>query len=88
MIIRTYNKAKLVVIAIAFVAVAGSGAYELMWVLPKQRCEAKGGLWASKWMRCSQLVTLESLTGRPSHPGLDAPAVPVAAPAPAAPAAH
>lgn len=81
---RVFNNARVVVFGLALVAVAGAWTYELMYALPKERCERGGGIWAGRWRACGREVTLQSLTGRPTpgHPA-QAASQPQAAPAPA-----
>jgi hypothetical protein len=42
-------------------------AYHYFWVWPKARCEARGGAWAGKWMKCGTIYPIETLTRRPSN---------------------
>jgi hypothetical protein len=84
MILRVYNRAKLVVLALALVAVTSVSVYEFGYAMPKARCERMGLLWAAKWRSCAKLVDLSILTGRPNHPapppGVTPPPQTIAAP--------
>ena len=40
-------------------------AYHYLWVWPKARCDARGGAWAAKWMKCGTIYPIETLTRRP-----------------------
>jgi len=40
-------------------------AYHYFWVWPKARCEARGGAWAGRWMKCGTIYSIETLTRRP-----------------------
>ncbi|MGR4864258.1 hypothetical protein [Caulobacter sp. LARHSG274] len=40
-------------------------AYHYFWVWPKARCEARGGVWAGRWMKCGTIYSIETLTRRP-----------------------
>jgi len=43
----------------------GVFAYHYLWVWPKARCDARGGAWAAKWMKCGTIYPIETLTRRP-----------------------
>ena len=51
--------------AIFLASCAGVFAYHYMWVWPKARCDARGGAWAGKWMKCGTIYPIETLTRRP-----------------------
>lgn len=40
-------------------------AYHYFWVWPKARCDARGGAWAGRWMKCGTVYSIETLTRRP-----------------------
>jgi hypothetical protein len=40
-------------------------AYHYFWVWPTARCEARGGVWAGRWMKCGTIYSIETLTRRP-----------------------
>ncbi|WP_165190214.1 hypothetical protein [Caulobacter soli] len=46
-------------------ACVGVFAYHYLWVWPKARCDARGGAWAGKWMKCGTIYPIETLTHRP-----------------------
>jgi hypothetical protein len=88
---RTINRLKIIFIGLFLVSCAGVFAYHYMWVWPKARCEARGGAWAGKWMKCGTIYSIETLTRRPLNvPPINGEAriapAPAAAPTPAAPA--
>lgn len=81
---RSINRLKIIFIGLFLVASAGVLAYHSLWVWPKARCEARGGAWAGKWLKCGTIYSIETLTGRPANlPPINN----EAAPAPSAPAA-
>jgi hypothetical protein len=96
---KTINRLKYIFIGIFLLASASVLAYHGMWVWPKERCEARGGAWAGRWLKCATVYPIETWTRRPAGtpplngqsadgPTADAPAkaAPAAtAPAPAAP---
>jgi hypothetical protein len=43
----------------------GVFAYHYLWVWPKARCDARGGAWAGRWMKCGTVYPIETLTRRP-----------------------
>ena len=51
--------------AIFLAACVGVFAYHSMWVWPKARCDARGGAWAARWMKCGTVYPIETLTRRP-----------------------
>jgi hypothetical protein len=62
---RTINRLKIIFVGLFLVSCAGVFAYHYMWVWPKARCEARGGAWAGKWMKCGTIYSIETLTRRP-----------------------
>ena len=86
----TFNRLRLWFLAIFVVATAGVFAYHLIYVWPRQKCEAKGARWAPAWRSCARVIYLPDVTGRPlikELPGVHKPAKPpkAAKPAPAKP---
>ena len=51
--------------AIFLASCVGVFAYHYMWVWPKARCDARGGAWAGRWMKCGTIYPIETLTRRP-----------------------
>lgn len=51
--------------AIFLASCVGVFAYHAMWVWPKARCDARGGAWAGRWMKCGTIYPIETLTRRP-----------------------
>ena len=86
---RTINRLTIIFLGLFLVCSAGVFAYHYMWVWPKARCEARGGAWAGKWMKCGTIYSIETLTRRPLNvPPINGEAriAPAPAPTPAAPA--
>jgi hypothetical protein len=86
---RTINRLKIIFVGLFLVSTVGVFAYHYMWVWPKARCEARGGAWAGKWLKCGTIYSIETLTRRPLNvPPINGEAAtpPAAAPAQAAPA--
>jgi hypothetical protein len=88
---RTFNRLKIIFVGLFLISCVGVFAYHSMWVWPKARCEARGGAWAGKWMKCGTIYSIETLTRRPLNvPPINGEAriapAPAAAPTPAAPA--
>lgn len=52
-------------LALFLAGCAGSFAYHYLWVWPKARCEARGGAWAARWLKCGTIYPIETLTRRP-----------------------
>jgi len=85
---RTIDRLKIIFIGLFLVSNLGVFGYHYLWVWPKERCEARGGAWAGKWMKCATIYSIETLTRRPLNvPPIngDAATQPAAAPAPVAP---
>lgn len=86
---RTINRLKIIFIGIFLLSSAGVFGYHYLWVWPKERCEARGGAWAGKWLKCGTIYSIETLTRRPLNvPPINGEAATPAAsatPAPAAP---
>lgn len=86
---RTINRLKIIFIGIFLLSSAGVFGYHYLWVWPKERCEARGGAWAGKWLKCGTIYSIETLTRRPLNvPPIngEAATTPAPTPAPAAPA--
>lgn len=84
---RSINRLKVIFIGLFLVSCAGVLAYHSMWVWPKDRCEARGGAWAGRWMKCGTIYSIETLTRRPLNvPPINGeaatPPVPTPAPTP------
>lgn len=62
---RTINRLKIIFVGLFLVSTVGVFAYHYMWVWPKARCEARGGAWAGKWLKCGTIYSIETLTRRP-----------------------
>jgi len=87
---RTFNRLKIIFVSLFLISCVAIFAYHYMWVWPKARCEARGGAWAGKWMKCGTIYSIETLTHRPLNvPPINGEAriAPAPAPAPATPAA-
>jgi len=82
---RTLNRLKILFVGLFLLSSAGVFGYHYLWVWPKERCEARGGAWAGKWLKCATIYPIETITRRP----LNTPPIngqtdaPPAAPAPA-----
>ena len=60
-----YNRLMLGFLAAFFVAVAGAFAYQFLYVIPAQKCEATGAWWEPTTRICATPIYLPHLTGRP-----------------------
>jgi hypothetical protein len=65
--IKAFQNAKLIVFALFLVVTAGMWAYEILYALPKERCEKAGAWWAPKYRACGVPLDVSSFTGR-AHP--------------------
>jgi hypothetical protein len=78
--ISAFRNAKLIVLALFVVVTAGMWTYEILYALPKERCEKVGRWWAPRYRECGAPMDISSFTGR-AHAA--APATqPTVAPAP------
>ena len=89
---KTFTRLKYIFLGLFLLGSAGVLAYHGLWVWPKERCEARGGACAGRWLKCGTIYSIETLTRRPTNvPPINGEArlKPEAAPAPAkaAPAA-
>lgn len=64
---RTINRLKIIFIGIFLASIVGVFGYHYLWVWPKAKCEARGGAWAGKWLKCGTIYPIEQLTGRPAN---------------------
>lgn len=64
---KTITRLKYAFIGLFLLSSAGVLAYHAMWVWPKQRCEARGGAWAGRWLKCATIYPIETLTRRPPN---------------------
>ncbi len=62
---RTFNRLKIIFVGLFLFSCAAIFAYHSMWVWPKARCEARGGAWAGRWLKCGTIYSIETLTRRP-----------------------
>ena len=53
--------------AVFLASCAGVLAYHSFWVWPKATCEARGGVWAGRWMKCGTIYPIEKWTHRPAN---------------------
>ncbi len=89
---KTFTCLKYIFLGLFLIGSAGVLAYHGLWVWPKERCEARGGAWAGRWLKCGTIYSIETLTRRPANvPPINGEArlkpEAAAAPAKAAPAA-
>lgn len=63
---RNINRLKIIFIGIFLASIVGVFGYHYLWVWPKAKCEARGGAWAGKWLKCATIYPIETLTGRPA----------------------
>lgn len=62
---KTFTRLKYIFLGL-FVLLSGAAlTYHVVWVWPKQKCEAQGRPWAGKWMKCGRVYSIETLTRRP-----------------------
>ncbi|WP_297511198.1 hypothetical protein [uncultured Caulobacter sp.] len=64
---KTFTRLKYIFLGLFLLGSAGVLAYHALWVWPKERCEARGGAWAGRWMKCATVYSIETLTRRPSN---------------------
>lgn len=83
---RTLNRLKIIFIGLFLVSSAAVLAYHYLWVWPKDRCEARGGAWAGRWLKCGTIYSIETLTRRPNNLPPINNERPTPAPAPSTPA--
>ena len=62
---KTFNRLKYIFVALFLLASGGVLAYHALWVWPKERCEARGGAWAGRWLKCATVYPIETWTRRP-----------------------
>ena len=62
---RTIERLKIVFIGLFLASSAAVFGYHYLWVWPKDRCEARGGAWAGRWLKCGTIYSIETLTRRP-----------------------
>ncbi len=62
---KTFTRLKYIFLGLFLLSSAGVLAYHAMWVWPKERCEARGGAWAGKWLKCAAVYPIETWTRRP-----------------------
>lgn len=63
---KTFTRLKYIFLGLFLLGSAGVLAYHGLWVWPKERCEARGGAWAGKWLKCATVYPIETLTRRPA----------------------
>lgn len=63
---KTINRLKYIFLGLFLLGSAGVLAYHAMWVWPKEKCEARGGAWAGKWLKCATIYPIETMTRRPA----------------------
>nr|WP_295111894.1 hypothetical protein [uncultured Caulobacter sp.] len=63
---KTINRLKYIFLGLFLLGSAGVLAYHAMWVWPKEKCEARGGAWAGKWLKCATVYPIETMTRRPT----------------------
>ena len=64
---KTFTRLKYIFLGLFLLGSAGVLAYHGLWVWPKARCEARGGAWAGKWLKCGTIYSIETLTRRPAN---------------------
>jgi len=64
---KTFTRLKYIFLGLFLLGSAGVLAYHGLWVWPKERCEARGGAWAGKWLKCGTIYSIETLTRRPTN---------------------
>ena len=62
---RFYNRLMLGFIALFVVGVLGAFAYQIIYVIPAQKCEAVGNWWEPQSRTCAAPIYLPHITGRP-----------------------
>jgi len=80
---RTIERLKILFVGLFLASSVGVLGYHALWVWPKDRCEARGGAWAGRWLKCGTVYSIETLTRRPAN----VPPINNERPAPAIPAA-
>lgn len=62
---RFYNRLMLGFVALFLIGAGGAVAYQFMYVIPAQKCEAAGNWWEPSTRACATPVFLPHITGRP-----------------------
>ena len=62
---RMIDRLKIIFLGLFAVSCGAVLAYHYFWVWPKDRCAARGGVWAARWMKCGTVYSIETLTRRP-----------------------
>jgi hypothetical protein len=62
---RFYNRLMLGFAAVFVAAVAAAFAYQVMYVIPAQKCESVGNWWEPGTRTCATPIFLPHITGRP-----------------------
>jgi hypothetical protein len=77
---RFYSRLMLGFAAVFVAAVAAAFAYQIMYVIPAQKCESVGNWWEPSTRTCATPVYLPHITGRPIDPAARARAAQAALP--------
>jgi hypothetical protein len=80
---KLINRLRIVFLVLFALGAGASWGYQLFWAKPRKECEARGHWWSNYKRVCAYPIDITQITGRP----LDAPPMPRAATAPAAPPA-
>lgn len=70
--INVINRLKLVFLAVFAVATVAVFTYHIVWVWPRDACEAKGDWWDWRGRACAHPVVISDITGRPIKEKRDA----------------
>lgn len=62
----TINRLKLVFLGLFALGAAGIWAYQILYVIPAQKCDRQGGWWDRESRLCAAPIYIPSLTGRPA----------------------
>ena len=65
---RFYNRLMLGFLCLFLVGVMGAVGYQLLYVIPAQKCESVGHWWDASSRYCATPVYLPHITGRPIDP--------------------
>ncbi|HZK99892.1 MAG TPA: hypothetical protein VFC47_08320 [Caulobacteraceae bacterium] len=61
---RWFTAAQLTTLALFVAAVLATFAYEMIWVWPARRCEARGDWWDARGLECDTPIPIARLTAR------------------------
>ncbi len=64
---RVITRVKYIFLTVFAVCCVGLWTYQILYVIPRDRCERSGRWWTDRWRACADPVRLSSFTGRPDR---------------------